>query len=228
MAGKVQKPAVVYWDTNVFIYLFTNQPPEGYDLSGINYWKDKADKGEVVVVTSSLTFVEVMEGKLTPEQMTLFEKFMRDRVELKDAHVGVMRKAGELREHYYQEWASRRKIKAERRAEKQAQLSGEREKYVSLCGPDAIHLATALIYGCTEFHTYDARRKKECIGLLNLALPAADAGMQITRPTEPPPPPPSAYVPLFTDADFAAQGDLSLPSPPSSGGEPPHANPPQS
>lgn len=222
MAGKSTKPVVVYWDTNVFIYHIRSRAPTGYDLDGINYWRDKADRGEALIVTSSITLVEVMEGKLTPEQMSRFEAFMRYPVESKDAHVGVMRKAGELRDYYYQIWANRPKSKKELRAEAQAKLAGQPEKYQSLCTADAIHIATALIYGCSEFHTYDGRRKKECIALVGLALPAADAGMLITRPTAPPPPPPPPYVSLFADADRAAQPDLPF-RPPQGNSD---ANPP--
>lgn len=107
-----------------------------------------------------------------------------------------MMKVKELREHFF--------------AEKQARLEEYKRKGIkqgvpTLCTPDAIHLATAEVYDCAEFHTFDLRSKRRCVGLLRLVLPAPFR-VRITKPEAPPlpaPPPPSPQEQL----EFEPKGE---------------------
>jgi hypothetical protein len=103
MAGK--EPAFVYWDANVFISLFNggrDRTPE--EMDAIKYLADRADAGEVTIVTSGLTYAEVLEATsaggdgLTPAQYRQFDQFMQARVAISDAHLGVMRRTKIIRE----------------------------------------------------------------------------------------------------------------------------------
>lgn len=93
---------------------------------------------------------------------------MAARVDLKDASLGVMRKAKELREHF------------------QAKRSSPEQQH-GLCTPDAIHLATAVIFDCVEFHTFDKNHKRGCSGLLKLGPLPAGVKLKICTPKAPSP-----------------------------------------
>jgi predicted nucleic acid-binding protein len=200
MAGKI--PAFVYWDTNVFISYFTGRNRSDEEKRGIDYWAQLADDGTTTIVTSALTYAEVLQGRMSDEQFRQFDKFMTGgRVEVKDGTIGVMVKVRELREHFF--------------ALKAAKLEEYRQRGIhqgvpSLCTPDAIHIATAEVYDCAEFHTFDLRTKRRCVGLLRLALPAGYR-VKITKPEAPPveetppePTPPPARQLAF---EIPAEGD---------------------
>jgi hypothetical protein len=56
-----------------------------------------------------------------------------------------------------------------------------------LTTPDAIHLATAVIYNCAEFLTFDGRSERKgdkTIGLLWLGNKAGQDDLVIAQPTE--------------------------------------------
>jgi predicted nucleic acid-binding protein len=178
MGGK--NPRVVYWDTNVFISLYGGSATRtAEEWRGIEYWRDLADVGDATIVTSTLTYAEVLECHMSEDDYQKFHLFMSSySVEVKDATLGVMRKAKELREHFM---VQRRK-------------GGE----LNLCTPDAIHVATAVIFECTEFHTFDARNKRGCHGLLRLGtLPKSLGIMRFCKPAAPPTPVP--LQPTFFD-----------------------------
>lgn len=89
MHGKI--PAFVYWDTNVFISHFTGKSRTDEELRGIRYWASLADEGKTMIVTSTLTYGEVLYGRMTEEEFQLFDRFMTSgRVDVKDANYGVM------------------------------------------------------------------------------------------------------------------------------------------
>lgn len=170
MSGEDQP--VVYWDTNVFISLFrgcTDRKPD--EIRGITYWRELADARKATIVTSTLTYGEVLTFDLTAEQYKTFEAFMAARVEVKDPSPRVMRKVRQLREHYL--------TVPKRKGQKH-----------TLCLPDAIHLATAILFDCQEFHTFDEKHKRRCTGLLKLGPLPDGGGPEICKPTAPPPPSP--------------------------------------
>jgi predicted nucleic acid-binding protein len=150
----------VYWDSCVFISLFDGgrgRTPE--QLDGLNAWALLLDEGEIEVCTSALTLAEVLELKdgdnLSPEQYADYERFINSGVvELLSLELGVVRKTKEIREH-----ALNNQIKPK------------------LLIPDAIHLATAAVHGCSEFHTFDGAAADGSAGKL-LALDGKLAGVQ--------------------------------------------------
>jgi predicted nucleic acid-binding protein len=182
-----REPIVVYWDACVFISLFTGGQDRTTDeLAGIRYWAEMADSRQAVIVTSTLTYAEVLESLspniqgLSPAQYRDFDAFIIGRVALVDVHTGVIRMTKQIRER-------NRGI---------PQLPGQEHR---LCTPDAIHLATAALEQCTEFHTFDYNNNNRCTGLLRLDVHASAMGLffRIKKPEAPPPPP--AEPSLFQD-----------------------------
>ena len=174
MAGK--SPVVVYWDTVMFISLFNGfRGLETEDAEAVRYWRRQADDGDALILTSSLTYAEVLEvyeggeSGLVPAQYRSFDAFMTGRIEIVDAHVGIMRRVKEIRQ----------------RARDLPKAHGQKHK---LCTPDAIHLATAASGPCSEFHTFDGSSSKGCTGLLRLAehAPALGLSFHIKKPAVPP------------------------------------------
>lgn len=191
-APKAKIPKAVYWDTNVFISLFDGGRHRTEEQKeGIRYWRDLADSGATNIVTSTLTFVELLEGRLTPTQARQVDLFLRARVDVKDATLGVMMKAQGLRQYYVDQ-------KRQKLAELQ-RLGREGQKVSCLCTPDAIHLATAIIFDCELFHTFDRRSKRGCLGLLPLSLPTTT--MRVCQPTAPPKLAQSTFMAALEDND---------------------------
>jgi predicted nucleic acid-binding protein len=195
MAGKI--PAFVYWDANVFISHFTRRSRTDEEMRGIAYWAQLADEGKTTIVTSALTYAEVLQGRLTEDEFRQFDKFMTGgRVDVKDGTIGVMVKVKELREHFFA-------LKAAKLEEYKRR--GIQQGVPVICTPDAIHVATAEVYDCAEFHTFDRRTKHRCAGLLPLVLPAGYR-VRITKPEAPalqpaPPPPPQLAFEIHAEGD---------------------------
>lgn len=125
------------------------------------------DDKEIVVVSSSQIFSEVLEADLTDQQKTIFENVTKRRsvIQIKDATKNINKLAGEIRSFY----------KARKAADPTAVKTPS--------GPDAIHLATAIYYECKAFYTIDAKDKADSCGLLKLTNPIAGKYiLTITRP----------------------------------------------
>jgi predicted nucleic acid-binding protein len=187
MAGK---PAVVpvYWDTNVFISIFDGGKSRSEEeMEGLLYWKALADDGNALVVTSTITYAEVLRGhNLDDGQVTALERFMAGLVDIKDVSIGVVRRAREYREFYH----------ARRKAESTALL----------CLPDALHMATADIFGCQEFQTYDRHTKRGCVGLLKLTALPDRCPFRVCVPEAPPKPLPE--LSMFEQLEWPQVGKL--------------------
>jgi predicted nucleic acid-binding protein len=152
---KSGKP-VIYWDTCVFIAWLKDEkdkwPPSIWQ--GIQDVADLVQIGQAILVTSTLTRVEVFLGTLTQEQKQKF--------------------AGILRRKNVQEVAPHMRI-ADR-------ASAIREKH-RIKTPDAIHLATAILYDVDEMHTMDGWHEDgKRDGLLALSGNVAEYKLTITEP----------------------------------------------
>ena len=111
-------------------------------------------KKENLIITSSISHIEVLPEKLgdkgakdEEDYMALFDAEHFLEVEIS---TNIILRAREIRNHYY--------IAADE--------NGRGGKMMDI--GDAIHLATASIYGVNEFHTRDKDKKGSKIPLLNL------------------------------------------------------------
>src|SRR6266568_1892300 len=125
-----------YWDSCSFIAWLTNEKRAPGDIEGLEDVVKQVEHGKADLFTSEITKSEVLEGRMTPEQRDRFNKlFQRRNVVSVDVSGRVLALSKEIRE-----WNPK----------------------ISL--PDAIHLATAILYGADEFHTTDGGGKRKRAG----------------------------------------------------------------
>lgn len=128
------KPSV-YWDSSVFIDWMKRDKPDR--LPGIQQVVDAAERGELLIVTSTMTIVEVVrtdDGRIVEgaedERIVDFLKNPYFEVRLVD----------------------RRTAERARKLQRAAAAAN-----LSLPKRDAVHLATALVSGVPVLHTFDER-----------------------------------------------------------------------
>jgi predicted nucleic acid-binding protein len=139
-------------------------PAETTAIGGL---PNQLDKKEFIAVVSSLVRAEVLEADMTEQESYIFNSVMKRRrqVQVKDASSPIMELAHEIRNYY--------------KNAKNTGISILRPPSV----PDAIHLATAIYYGCSKFYTLDSNDKKDNCGLLKLTSPIAGKyNLQVMKP----------------------------------------------
>jgi len=151
---------IVYWDSCIFIaWLRDEQRPNPSDMDGIAYLVEEWDAGRVVIVTSPITRIEVLDSSLTPDQAATFHAcFRRSTLRVDAVTLPVADLAHELRDFY-----------ADPR----------------LCTPDALHLATAIAAECDTLYTFDGTNpsdKKKARKLLPLGPKIAGKYALATEP----------------------------------------------
>ncbi len=99
------------------------------------------------LITSAIAFAEVLESKSGAENVKKFrELFKRPNIASINTDMRIGELAGELKDYYFKR--------------------GEKRK---LTTPDALHLATAILYDAEEFHTFDdGKNNRKSLGLLGL------------------------------------------------------------
>lgn len=164
MAGE---RTVAYWDAGIFISQIT-QADDPEDLDGIAYYGEEFSAGRCTPVTSVVTRVEVLDGKLRPENAERFRAFLdRPDVCLASVNTAIADLAHTIRNFY-------------------AALADG-------LGPvgtaDAIHLATAIVMKCDVFLTLDGKdgRKRRDRPLLPLSPVIAGRYNLVVRPPRRPP-----------------------------------------
>lgn len=166
MAGS--KP-VVYWDACVFIAFLKGDKPAEAIKAGLKYWSEKARSGEVTLVTSTLTYVEVLRFH-HQEKYWGFLEFVRRHVQKRAADHIVCQRAHIYRDHFAalaQKEHEADVARAETEAREASKRKGKPVKpqpvkaIRQLATPDSIHLATAAVSGCNNFHTFDGTGKDE-------------------------------------------------------------------
>ncbi len=121
-----------YWDACVFIAWLKAEPGRVTLCDGI---VSEVEKGDAVIITSSIVETEVLMGDLSAEVQEKFRALLKRKdVVAVNVDRTVSRLAGELRDYY----------------------RGQTPKQ-SIQGMDAIHLATAILYKVDEFHTFEPR-----------------------------------------------------------------------
>lgn len=123
------------WDSCVFIAWIKNEKPpvrKPGEMEGLASIVSEVERGEGIIVASSLVFSEVYEAKLTSPQKALFDQVLkRPSIYIQSADIRVCKLAAEIRDYYAKKRSRKLKV------------------------PDAIHLATAQISGSHDFHTFD-------------------------------------------------------------------------
>lgn len=156
---------IYYWDTCVFIaWLKAEAPPHrtADEAEGIREIVTKVEKGTAKLITSTITTVELLECDLPIGAKEIYEKLMQRRMmSAISADIRVTALASQIRNFYKNDPVFNKK---------------------TVCTPDAIHLATAILYRADEFHTFDASNKKS-LGLLPLNGDVAGHQLLIKKPS---------------------------------------------
>ena len=155
-----------YWDSCVFLAWLRNETerPEA-EMAAIKAYVREIEKRNVRVLTSAIMYTEVTDHKLpvgVDEQF--FELTRRSNVQVVAADIRVAKMARDLRDHY--------SMRAD-------EFNGK-----TLSTPDAIHLATAILYKATEFHTLDGSNRKS-LGLLGLDGDVGGHALRVCKPEQP-------------------------------------------
>ena len=144
------------WDTDVILAWLTDDLSA--PLADIASVVEEIDNQTATLTVSVEVYSEVLEARHTKEQMEEFEKFLkRSNVIMVNKDERIARKSGEIRTKGIAE-------------QTKGAAEGRRIK-----GPDATHLATAIVQKVDVFHTLDLQ-------LLNLSRSPIVDGLRIERP----------------------------------------------
>ncbi len=149
---------IIAWDSCVFLAWLQDERREPGVMEGIEEMVRKINGGEIILLTSQMTNIEVLQSRLSPEaQKKWKEIFNRRNCQIMDINPRIGEKASFIRDHYDQ-------------------------KGIRLSSPDSIQLATAVIYNAEEFHTFDGSGKKKKGYLLPLDGNVAGHKLKICVP----------------------------------------------
>lgn len=126
----------LYWDTAVWLAWLLDERcwPSGV-LTGIQDVVVEVESDKTILFTSTMTRTEIFQGALTPVQKTKYAQLMRrSNVREIAPDSRITDRASAIREFH-------------------------NGRGVKVSTPDAIHLATAVIYRANEFHTMDGLQK---------------------------------------------------------------------
>jgi predicted nucleic acid-binding protein len=147
----------------------TEAQSRGYE--GLERVARLVDRGEMLLFTSVITHTEVLASKMEETAKKRYaEVFQRPEViEIAvDNPIAVL--ASEIRDFYIQ---ARDRLPVE-----------QRKKALTVSTPDALHLATAIYYEASEFHTFDGDDSSKSDGLLRLGNKVATYSLNIRKPDD--------------------------------------------
>jgi predicted nucleic acid-binding protein len=125
-----------YWDTCLFLAWLNDEPRKSGEMDGVRELIARHKRREIRLMTSVLTQVEVLQSRLPVGMGSLFLEVLK-RLTRMGMDIKVASLAHDIRDYYL--------IHSD-------QHGGKR-----LSTPDAIHLATAILYRADEFHTFDEK-----------------------------------------------------------------------
>lgn len=178
--SKAGKP-IIYWDTCVFLALIKDENRPNNEMDGVYDIANKIYKDHIILLTSDITEGEILDSMMSDEaKQKLKDVFKRRNCRTVAADKKVNHLAKEIRDYYQQ----------------QKSIDG----LPTILLPDAIHVATAILYSADEFHTFDERDdKNKRRALLPLDGNVAGYPLKICKPPLPPPPPETPSLPLFDE-----------------------------
>lgn len=151
MAGK----SIFYWDTCIFLAWFKDENRPNGEIEGVNAIAEMVHRNHAILVTSTIIEPEILKSTLNEQALQRFENlFKRKNFRKIAADSRVMKLSAEIRDFYKQQGNNRLKT------------------------PDAIHLASAILYAANEFHTFDE-------ALLSLSGNVAEHLLKICKPPLP-------------------------------------------
>lgn len=136
------------------------------DLAALKEMETLFDDGEIYIFTPSITLIEVLACKLSPEEEARFQSLLlRSNMEVVSVTRRIANIAREIRSHY--------------------RANGD-----EIAVADSIHIATAIHFEATALHTYDGCGKRtRKTDLLKLAVPIIGKyDLLICKPEVPPKP----------------------------------------
>ncbi len=153
-------PDGAYVDSCIFIHLLQRKP--GKILDACQELIGRAERSQLVVVTSAWTITEVNKidanekdvGILEKDSKIILQLFRSDFIDLKPVTRAV------------------------------AELAHELTRMHGLTNADAVHVATAVLFQVPVMHTYDAPKKKRR-GLLKHNLKIGTPPLRIETPPDP-------------------------------------------
>lgn len=153
---------IFYWDACIFLaWLRDEERPTG-EMEGVKHFVRRVEKKEIHILTSTITYTEVVNAKLPIGVDGQFFDFMhKSNISVVAANIRITKLARDLRDYYLS---------------KKDQYDGK-----TLGTPDAIHLATAILYKAKEFHTFDKSNRRS-LGLLGLNEDVGGHRLVICKP----------------------------------------------
>ncbi len=153
---------IYYWDTCLFLAWIKDEERPSGEMDGVRELIARAKRRDVKIITSVLTMVEVLQSRLPVGMDRLFTDMMK-RVSKIGIDSKVAALAHDIRDYYMRNAAAH---------------GGK-----TLSTPDAIHLATAILYRADEFHTFDdGGSSSKSIGLLGLSDNVGGHKLTICKP----------------------------------------------
>lgn len=145
----------------MFLAWIKDEQRKGNEMAGVREVVGRARRREVLIMTSVLTTTEVLQSRLPVGTDTLLAGLMR-RLQQVSIDIKVARLAHDLRDYY----------------------SGRADQYggKTLSTPDALHVATAILYRADEFHTFDGGGSGKTLGLLPLSSSIGGDKLVICKP----------------------------------------------
>ncbi|MEO6823292.1 MAG: type II toxin-antitoxin system VapC family toxin [Nitrosospira sp.] len=162
MTGKPR----IYWDTAPLIAWITDEQRPPDEIAGLEEVVNLIERGKIILFTSAIWRVEVLDSSLNEEQKQTLRKLFDGR-HITDvaADSRIFDLAHEIRNYYQIE---------RQKDQNQPKIST----------PDALHLATAILNNATEFHTFDGATQNGGIGkLIRLSGNVAGYKLKICVPT---------------------------------------------
>lgn len=129
-----------YWDAAPLIAWIQDEKREGpAEMDGLTEVIELVEAGKAILMTSVLWRAEVLDSKLTADQRKNLSAVFQNRyIQELSIDARIMDLAGEIRSH---------------------QRNDPRKDVIkNIRVPDAIHLASAIHYDATEFHTFDGKK----------------------------------------------------------------------
>lgn len=146
---------IYYWDSCIFYEWLGNEAVAQSKKDAIDELIEANSKKQNIIYTSIVTHLEVLPTKINNKHLSAEQTYLSlfDGVKFVEQEINrnILMRAREIREYYY------------KAPDAQANFKGK-----MMDAGDAIHLATATIFGCTEFHTRDCDTKGMKVPLLKL------------------------------------------------------------